>query len=413
MIDTVEFTLAAALTNTGTVTVSYPTGRSKGNYAGFGINHVLIAGQNKYTAPKDFTLTFNANASNITLTSGISTTLAAGTKCYLSIERRGEDDFAPVKPASAIRMVSGSMWAIDLGSPNAADSDGVCASQSVTSSATLDGALVSGGVATFDVPRNVVAAWTTSAVITVTGTDEHGNTLVEQSASGTSLTGKKAFKTVTAVSFSTAVTGATVGTGDVLGLPVFLPSVANVLMELKDGVAVSPPRRIYIPWEIEATELAAGTAEQLVAPCPGYIAGIRAICQEAINTGGDITVKIGTTDVTGLTISPASSDTAGTRYSDTPTTARSSTTVLAAGDRIQIVPAAAFATAGAVNGVLEIETDGVVGTLVAGSTSAASATSGDVRGTYDPVDACDGATAYMLLVSLTDPSSKGIAQYAG
>lgn len=105
-----------------------------------------------------------------------------------------------------------------------ADADGVVASQDLTaagvfSGAGIAGALASGGVATFDKPRNVVAAWTNAAVITVTGTDEYGSIMVESSASGTSFTGNKAFKTVTAVAVSADVTGLTVGTGVKIGLP--------------------------------------------------------------------------------------------------------------------------------------------------------------------------------------------------
>lgn len=111
----------------------------------------------------------------------------------------------------------------DYGVIAAADADGVSASQSVTVASTplalINGALASSGVATFATPRNVVAAWTGTAVITITGTDEYGAILIESSASGTSLTGKKAFKTITSVSLSADVTGLTVGSGVVIGLP--------------------------------------------------------------------------------------------------------------------------------------------------------------------------------------------------
>jgi hypothetical protein len=89
------------------------------------------------------------------------------------------------------------------------------------------------------VPRNVVAAWTTTAVLTVTGTDADGNTIVESSASGTSLAGKKAFKTITDVSTSVDITGLTVGHGDVLGLPIFVESPADVVGEIEDGAAAT------------------------------------------------------------------------------------------------------------------------------------------------------------------------------
>lgn len=102
-----------------------------------------------------------------------------------------------------------------------ADADGVSASQSVTAAASflINGALAAGGVATFDVPRNVVGAWTTASIITVTGTDLYGSIITEAFASGTSFTGKKAFKTITAVTSSASITGATIGSGVVIGLP--------------------------------------------------------------------------------------------------------------------------------------------------------------------------------------------------
>jgi len=94
-------------------------------------------------------------------------------------------------------------------------------------------------VATFDVPRNVVAAWTNTAVLTVTGTDEYGNVMRESSASGTSMTGAKAFKTITSVTTSANITGLTVGSGVRLGLPMYLPNVPNVIVQLQDGAAAT------------------------------------------------------------------------------------------------------------------------------------------------------------------------------
>lgn len=98
--------------------------------------------------------------------------------------------------------------------------NGIAASQAVGVAAlfTINGSLASGGVATFATPRNVVAAWTNTAVITITGTDEYGLPLVEVSASGTAHTGKKAFKTITSVLSSASITGATVGSGVVIGI---------------------------------------------------------------------------------------------------------------------------------------------------------------------------------------------------
>jgi hypothetical protein len=108
-----------------------------------------------------------------------------------------------------------------FGAIAAASANAIATSQSVGAGAafSLNGALVSGGVATLPTPRNVVAAWTTASVLTITGTDEYGSIMVEVSASGTSHTGKKAFKTITSITSSAAITLATVGTGTVIGLP--------------------------------------------------------------------------------------------------------------------------------------------------------------------------------------------------
>lgn len=129
---------------------------------------------------------------------------------------------------------------VSYGAITTADADGACASQSVSSGveALINGALASAGVATFTTPRNVVGAWTNTAIMTVTGTDEYGSVMTETSASGTSHTGKKAFKTITSVTFNANVTGATVGEGVVIGLPVRVDANGLLLM-LQDSAATT------------------------------------------------------------------------------------------------------------------------------------------------------------------------------
>lgn len=127
------------------------------------------------------------------------------------------------------------LFAVDFGAVATADADGICASQSITAGTA---ALLNGAVgATLDIPRNVVAAWTGTAVMTVVGTDEYGQTMTEASASGTSMTGKKAFKSITSVNVSQNVTGCTVGTGDVLGLPYACANKSQIYAPQMDGAA--------------------------------------------------------------------------------------------------------------------------------------------------------------------------------
>ena len=293
MFDVVQHTLASAVADAATFNVDYPTGRDAGDYQG-GTDHAIASNTYGELTALAGQISVSFGTSNVTITNNSGVELASGTVPQVQFDRIGDEDDTL---ASTDNMMNADMVLINLGAPDAADADGAVASQAATAAGGLatgiNGALASGGVATFDQPRNVVAAWTTTAVLTITGTDEYGNTVVESSASGTSMAGKKAFKTITAVSTSVDITGLTVGTGDVFGLPVFLPGTAHVIKEMEDGAA--------------------------------------------------------------------------------PT----------------------------------------AGTVVAGDETTPTATTGDVRGTYDPNSAADGAKAFQLLVAVGDKGYKGKTQYAG
>lgn len=298
MFDVVKMQLASDVADAGTFTVTYPTGRSAGSYSG-GTNHEVHSFRygSLTIGAGDISISFGASAATVTNSTGV--TMASGTDLVVQLDRAGADDdvISGVSLAAPEKMDGVNAYVIVLGAPIASDANGVVETQAATAASGLatgiNGALASGGVATFDVPRNVVAAWTTSATVTITGTDEYGNTLVESSGAGTSLTGKKAFKTVTGFSTDTDITGLTVGTSKVLGLPSFLSGAGYVLAELEDGAAAT------------------------------------------------------------------------------------------------------------------------AGTTVAGVTSTATATTGDVRGTYAPNSAPDGSKAFNLIAVLDDPSYKGLPQYAG
>lgn len=421
---TVTFALASALAASGTTTFSYPAGSAKGSFIQTNGKHVLVARQpgmasgNKYEAPRDFTLTFGASSVTLNWGAGMST-LPASTVIEAQMEQSGQNGIEVNRyPASPEKMVDARTWLVNLGSPILADADGISVSASVTSgvAAVIGGALAAGGQVVFDVPRNVVGAWTNTATVTITGEDEYGNRMVETSASGTSHTGSKAFKKVTRIVPSANITGATFGSGSKLGLPVFLPSASNVHQELVDNLALNPPARVQIPFQIDATDLAAGTPQQLVTPVNGKISTLRLTVQTAIVTGGAVTVTkgAGLTVVSGITGFLGNGATVGAISHDTVATG-DGTEVVIAGDPIAIVPDAAFTGGGAANGYIEINTDGVLGTITPGSIAKATATTGDVRGTYTaPAHiTLDGSIGIALLLSLADPSDKGVSQYAG
>jgi len=145
----------------------------------------------------------------------------------------------------------GNSFFVALGAPVVADTD-----QVVESVQWGDGTLTI--AAQPDVPRNVTATLTdvdnsVSGLLTVNGTDIAGRVISETMApdgagNGKTLTGTKVFKTVTSVVISgTAGAGAgdnlVVGVGNVIGVPVDLANVAEVVSVRLGGVLVGSPTK--------------------------------------------------------------------------------------------------------------------------------------------------------------------------
>jgi hypothetical protein len=229
-------TLAGA---SAVVAFTYPNGMGAADFAGCNASVIFSQSQRALFQDKgDFSLDFGASEITATVTAEFGT-LAKGDTVTLYVDA-GQEIYSR---ADDTRVMTMAPTKISFGTPATADADGAVASQAATAASGLatgiNGALAASGVATFDVPRNVVAAWTGTSVLTVTGTDEFGNVVIESSASGTSFTGKKAFKTVTGISVSADVTGLTVGTGVVLGLPCFLGDADEILIEQANGTTVT------------------------------------------------------------------------------------------------------------------------------------------------------------------------------
>lgn len=298
--DVVAVTLGAVAGYGGSFTASYPAGRTAEDYLG-GTDHQLIEQSHPviFASKGEFSVTFGASNMTVNILTG--QTYGSGQTVNLYLDRAEIGALGElVTLANPAKMSLMQTVKMTLGAPATAVANGFFASQSLTAlgvasvNTTVAAAIAAASLAgTADKPRNVVAAWTGTAVLTVTGTDEYGNVVKESSASGTSFTGKKAFKTVTGISVSADVTLLTVGTGVVLGLPMYLPDTADVVREIMDGAA--------------------------------------------------------------------------------PT----------------------------------------AGTLAAGDLTVATATTGDIRGTYSPNSAPNGTRVFELVATVNNPSYKGIAQFAG
>ncbi len=143
-------------------------------------------------------------------------------------------------------------------------------------------------------------------------------------------------------------TGGTPASGVLL-----VQSAAAGAVDVHDLSELPAAKPVRVPFFINQTDLLAGTSQYVVSPVAGRIAGVTTVVQTAVTTGGTITVELGGVAVDGLSVVVANSSAAGDIDSDTATSGHASTAV-AAGAAIEIVPSAAFDTAGAINGFVEI-----------------------------------------------------------
>jgi len=420
---TVTNTPSSAVATAGTLTLSYPAGTTAGSFAGYG--HYLFARglQRRYSQDLG-EISISFGASDMTLTYSGATSIPAGSTVNVQLNMVGQDDQEPDSIAGMLRMAIAPTIRVDLGSPDTADANGILESQDLTAAGVYS-TLAFDGVygdpygnlkAVLDVPRNVVAAWTTTSVMTITGKDEYGDVIVENSASGATHTGKKAFKEITSISMSISVTALTIGTGDVLGLPLFIEKATQVFEELEDNVVIPrKPGRFYIQDHMLEALIDAGTSLELTSPVAGDIVKVTTIARGTITTGGGITVEVATTAVDGLSVTVADGAVAGDIDTDTPTAGHASRAV-AVGDRIEVIAAAAFNASADIFVIIEIrldEGDQIDGTFVAGIQTLPTATTGDTKGTYNPTTTADGSTAFSLIVRAPDPLYKGVDNFDG
>lgn len=243
---TLNGTLSAAVAASGTFTATLPVRPSPspttvatymaGDFLNGGTSQLVMNGGN-LTFTTDFS--FSISTSTITITNRSASTWAAGSPWYLALEIGGKPVMRTDLEARGTlkrmpRMLRDTLVQVNLGTPATASANFYSVSATITSPAA---AVLAATIP--DVPRNVVGAWTNTATVTIAGFDEYGQAMTETSASGTSHTGKKAFARITSITPSATVTGATFGTGTVLGLPVFLGTSAAILREQLDGATAT------------------------------------------------------------------------------------------------------------------------------------------------------------------------------
>lgn len=229
----------------GTLNVNYPAGTSRGDFL-MGVNNAVAIGQTVYKAPNKCSFAFGATLITITNKSGV--TWPQGAQYAVQADMPGPDAGSIAQDGST-KMVRSIPWYtryLDLGSPLATSAAGLRASAAVAAAGAMT------LLQTFlDVPRNILIASSgvdTARVFTITGKDEYGRTVVETitGVNAATVAGKKAFKSQIVVSVDAACAGnISIGWGNVLGLPCYVPSSLSVSKELQDGAAAAAGTFVY------------------------------------------------------------------------------------------------------------------------------------------------------------------------
>lgn len=261
--------LTSALVAAGTFAVNYPSGKNKGSFY-LGTSHKIVTPTNDVYSSDSGHFSVALGDTSATITWNASTSIPAGTLLNVQLEEPGRRAYRD--PDTRNLLLNATMvepMLINLGNPIApsatalisaatgtelpdvaAPGETVTYTPSTAGTSPVDGA---NSTWVLDVARNVVVTVTHASSIvatnvTVRGTDMYGNVISELlaiTATGTNKTaaGKKAFKSVTSIAIQAAADSSAntvnVGFGDVLGLPVFLPSAAHVLKEIEDAAAAT------------------------------------------------------------------------------------------------------------------------------------------------------------------------------
>ena len=249
-------------------------------------------------------------------------------------------------------------------------------------------------------------------VIDVHGFDYLGQPMVERvtGASGATgiLYGKKAFYKVTKAKIITPSSNAVtynLGWGSRLGLPF----KGDVVSARENNVYVPLQNRDFIAYvDRAAAQAAAGGSKWIKAPCAGFIKTLIGFPDGGGSTNDPvITVELGGTAVTGLTVTIDTSNAAGLNVTDVPTTTGyNANNRFAAGDMIELVGAAAASATGDRLGV-EITP---MQFCVPDVTDPATAITGDPRGTYEPNLTLNGSE---IIVSMLGNNSVNASNNGG
>lgn len=218
--------------------LKYPEGVNQGSFFG-AIDHTLGIESRFFRSPKDFIVI--PTHDNIVIHWAANVRVPAGALMYFQFQEQGGDYYTDNRTGITIKgMVPAPAFQINLGSVNDKDANYYVQSGPVESGGRL---LLTNNKP--DTPRNVTIhsdSDESGVVFTVEGEDVYLRPMIEniKGPSTGLINGKKAFAKITRITASSECSGnVSIGTGNRLGLPVFVPGQGYVLQEMVNGMPIT------------------------------------------------------------------------------------------------------------------------------------------------------------------------------
>lgn len=247
------------------ITLGYPEGVNQGSFFGV-IDHTLSIESRFFRSPRDFLII--PAPENIILHWTANIKVPKGLILNIQLKEQGGDFFTDKATGVTVKgMVNAPTFFLNLGSVKNRDQNHYFEESQIADSGKL--ALIKERA---DVPRNVTIHSNddeTGLIFTIHGEDCYLKPMTEEIKGPTTgiSNGKKAFTKIHKITASGPSKGSvSIGIGNRLGLPVFVPAPGNVMREMVNGMSVTGG--MLVPGELNVPNASTGDRRGTYTPPP-------------------------------------------------------------------------------------------------------------------------------------------------
>ncbi len=220
------------------IELKYPEGVTQGSFFG-SIDHTLGIESRFFRSPKDFIVI--PTHDNIVIHWAANIRVPAGALMHFQLQEQGGEFYTDNKTGVTVKgMVHSPTFLVNLGSVADKDANYYVQANSVDEAGRL---LLTNNKP--DVPRNVTIHSNddeSTVTFVVEGEDVYLRPMIENIKGPTTgvINGKKAFAKINKITVSGRCNGnVSIGTGNRLGLPVFVPGQGYILQEMVNGMPIT------------------------------------------------------------------------------------------------------------------------------------------------------------------------------